>query len=97
MPIYGYRCLDCGSWDQRVAGLDDDTAICTKCGGLMLRVADNIWDPYFKEISDLLEETITGEGLGVGGSRVDAGSGHQDDQPGTFADLSPEVRERARF
>ena len=62
MPIYCYRCLDCGSWDQRVAGLDDDTSLCTKCRGLMLRVADNIWGPYFEEIPDLLAEIMTGEG-----------------------------------
>ena len=62
MPVYSYRCLECGSWDQRVAGLDDDTAICTKCGGLMLRVADNILGPYFEEISNLLYEMKTAEG-----------------------------------
>jgi putative FmdB family regulatory protein len=53
MPRYCYRCLDCGSWDQRVAGLDDDTAICTKCGGLMLRVADNVLGPDFEEIPEV--------------------------------------------
>lgn len=62
MHIYCYRCLDCGSWDQKVAGLDDDLAICTNCGGLMLRMADNIMGPYFEEISDLLEE-MTEESL----------------------------------
>jgi putative FmdB family regulatory protein len=61
MPVYSYRCLECGSWDQRVAGLDDDTAICTKCGGLMLRVADNILGPYFEEIPNLLDEMKTAE------------------------------------
>ncbi len=62
MPIYCYRCLDCGSWDQRVVGLDDETAVCIKCGGVMLRVAENILEPYFKEIPDLLEEKMTAEG-----------------------------------
>ena len=90
MPIYGYRCLDCGSWDQRVAGLDDDTAMCTKCGGLMLRVADNIWGPYFEETSDLLEEMVTAEELRPGGRHVTARRGDQEDQPGTFSNLSPE-------
>jgi putative FmdB family regulatory protein len=75
MPIYGYRCLDCGSWDQRVAGLDDDTAICTKCGSLMLRVSDNILGPYFAEISDLLEEMVTAEELRAGGRHGDARRG----------------------
>ncbi|MEW6657715.1 MAG: FmdB family zinc ribbon protein [Thermodesulfobacteriota bacterium] len=58
MPIYSYRCLDCGSWDQRVAGLDDATAICIKCKGLMLRVNDNILEPYFVDSADLLEEAL---------------------------------------
>ena len=70
MPIYCYRCLDCGSWDQRVAGLDDEAAICTKCEGLMLRVADNILGPYFEEIPDLLNEAMTEEGLRAGGNHV---------------------------
>ena len=79
MPIYGYRCLDCGSWDQRVAGLDDEAAICTKCEGLMLRVADNILGPYFEEIPDLLKEVMTEEGLRAGGNHVTARRGDQED------------------
>jgi putative FmdB family regulatory protein len=70
MPIYCYRCLDCGGWDQRVAGLDDDTAFCTKCGGLMLRVCDNILGPYFEEISGLQEEMATAEELKAGERHV---------------------------
>ena len=97
MPIYSYRCLDCGSWDQRVAGLDDDTAICTKCRGLMLRVADNIMGPYFEEISGLLKEGMTEEGLKAGGSQDTARRGGHEDQPGTFSNLSQEIRERSRF
>lgn len=75
MPIYGYRCLDCGSWDQRVAGLDDEAAICIKCEGLMLRVADNILGAYFEEIPDLLKEVMTEEGLRAGGNHVSARRG----------------------
>jgi hypothetical protein len=51
MPIYGYQCLDCGGHDQRVAGLDDHTAICIDCGGLMLRLDEEIFWPYFEEFS----------------------------------------------
>lgn len=38
MPLYEYQCVDCSGRDQRVAGLDDHTALCTECGGLMLRL-----------------------------------------------------------
>ena len=31
MPIYEYQCVDCRNRDQRVAGLDDYTAICANC------------------------------------------------------------------
>jgi hypothetical protein len=84
MPIYCYPCLDCGSWDQRVASPEDDMAICTNCGGLMLRVADNIMGPYFEEISDLLEEMQTEASLKIGGNHVAARRGDREDQPGTF-------------
>jgi putative FmdB family regulatory protein len=47
MPIYDYKCVDCGGQDQRVAGLDDHTALCTKCGGLMLRLDEDVFLPYF--------------------------------------------------
>lgn len=38
MPLYEYQCVDCSSRDLRVAGVDDHTALCTECGGLMLRL-----------------------------------------------------------
>jgi len=38
MPLYEYKCVDCGENDHRIAGLDDHTALCAKCGGLMLRL-----------------------------------------------------------
>ena len=51
MPIYEYQCVDCAGKDQRVAGLDDHTALCTQCGGLMLRLDEDIFRPYFEEVS----------------------------------------------
>ena len=51
MPIYEYQCVDCGGQDQRVAGLDDHTALCTQCSGLMLRLDEDIFRPYFEEVS----------------------------------------------
>lgn len=49
MPIYDYQCVDCGDRDQRVAGLDDHTALCAQCGGLMLRLDEDVFLPYFEE------------------------------------------------
>ena len=51
MPIYEYQCVDCTGRDQRVAGLDDHTALCTQCGGLMLRLDEDVFQPYFEEVS----------------------------------------------
>ncbi len=58
MPLYCYRCLDCGSWDRRVAGIDDATALCIRCKGLMLRVDDNVLGPYFTGSAELLEDAL---------------------------------------
>ena len=49
MPIYEYQCVDCSRPDHRVAGLDDQTAICIECGGLMLRLDEDVFQPYFEE------------------------------------------------
>ena len=51
MPLYEYQCVDCGSRDQRVAGLDDHTAICISCEGLMLRLDEDVFTPYFEEVA----------------------------------------------
>jgi putative FmdB family regulatory protein len=49
MPIYEYRCVECGTRDERVAGLDDATALCVACSALMLRLDEDIFKPYFEE------------------------------------------------
>src|SRR5574340_1083155 len=49
MPIYEYQCVDCRGRDQRVAGLDDHTALCTQCGSLMLRLDEDVFQPYFEK------------------------------------------------
>lgn len=46
MPAYEYQCVTCGGRDQRIAGMDDATAVCTACGGLMLRLDEDIFQPY---------------------------------------------------
>jgi hypothetical protein len=48
MLIYDYQCGDCSEREQRVAGLDDHTALCVACGGLMLRVDVDVFQPYFE-------------------------------------------------
>jgi hypothetical protein len=50
MPIYEYQCVDCSSRDQRVGGLDDHTALCAQCAGLMLRLDEDVFQPYFEEV-----------------------------------------------
>ena len=52
MPLYVYRCLGCNDWDQQLAGLDDHTALCTACGGLMLREDQDVFRPYFGPASE---------------------------------------------
>ncbi|MHB9071972.1 MAG: FmdB family zinc ribbon protein [Desulfobaccales bacterium] len=47
MPIYEYQCLGCPAQDKRVAGLDDHTAFCIQCGGVMLRQDEDLLHPYF--------------------------------------------------
>lgn len=47
MPIYDYCCVDCGSRVRRVAGLQDITGLCCECGGLMLRLDEDIFQYYF--------------------------------------------------
>ena len=37
MPIYTYRCRSCGLTEERLAGIDDRTLICTECRDLMDR------------------------------------------------------------
>lgn len=52
MPLYDYRCVDCGAQEHRIAGLDDHTALCVECGGLMLRIDDDLFTPLFKDFPD---------------------------------------------
>lgn len=49
MPVYEYRCIHCQAQEERLAGLDDDTALCLECGNLMLRLDEDAFRPYFDE------------------------------------------------
>jgi len=67
MPVYEYQCVDCGDLDQRVGGLDDQTAICTQCGSLMLRLDEDAFQRYFDnngELSDISLVVELGESFG---------------------------------
>ncbi len=50
MPIYQYQCTDknCSLKAPVIAGLDDATAVCSRGGGLMLRLDEDLFTPYFK-------------------------------------------------
>ncbi len=37
MPLYSYKCRACDLDEERVAGIDDRTLICTECGEVMDR------------------------------------------------------------
>jgi len=50
MPLYEYQCVDCSATEQRVAGVDDHTALCVKCGGLMLRLDEDVFKDYVPEV-----------------------------------------------
>ncbi|MFH1135429.1 MAG: zinc ribbon domain-containing protein [Pseudomonadota bacterium] len=37
MPLYDYKCRACDLEEERLAGIDDRTLICTECGEVMDR------------------------------------------------------------
>jgi putative FmdB family regulatory protein len=47
VPLYDYRCVDCGAWEQIIGGLDSHTALCSRCDGVMIRVTADIFQGYF--------------------------------------------------
>ncbi len=61
MPVYEYQCVDCGDLDQRVGGLDDQTAICTQCGSLMLRLDEDVFQAYFDNPDELADISVVAE------------------------------------
>ncbi len=50
MPIYQYQCTDknCARQEPVIAGLDDAMAMCSRCGGLMLRLDEDLFTPYYE-------------------------------------------------
>jgi putative FmdB family regulatory protein len=61
MPVYEYQCVDCGESDQRVGGLDDQTAICAQCASLMLRLDEDVFQPYFDNKDGLPNVSVVAE------------------------------------
>jgi len=55
MPRYDFQCVDCGNRDTHLAGVDDYTVICGACGGLMVRLDEECFTPYFA-VPILLQE-----------------------------------------
>ncbi len=49
MPFYAYKCIHCYAEEERLGGLDDDTALCLQCGNIMLRLDEDVFQPYFEE------------------------------------------------
>jgi len=47
MPLYQYKCANCGCREQRIGGVDDHTAVCAECGGVMVRLDSDWFGPYF--------------------------------------------------
>lgn len=40
MPLYQYSCRGCGLEEERLAGVDHRTVVCTECGEIMDRQTD---------------------------------------------------------
>ena len=51
MPLYAYKCRACDLAEERLAGIDDKTLVCTECGEVMDRqISDDeafsfYWNP----------------------------------------------------
>ncbi len=87
MPVYEYQCLDCSGVDQRVAGLDDQTAVCARCRGLMLRLDEDVFQPYFENHEELPEVGgLTEEGEDLEKTRI---GGHAHGEPVLLRPAAP--------
>jgi putative FmdB family regulatory protein len=54
MPAYKYTCKHCGSDETRIAGIDDHTVTCDRCGKPMSRHMDlkSLLDSYKRPQTD---------------------------------------------
>ncbi|MEW6267541.1 MAG: zinc ribbon domain-containing protein [Thermodesulfobacteriota bacterium] len=61
MPLYSYRCRACDLLEDRLAGIDDRTLICTECGEVMDRqISDDEAFSYYWTGSSADETVKTG-------------------------------------
>ncbi len=61
MPLYFYGCRACGLVEERVAGIDDRTLICTECGEVMDRqISDDEAFSFYWNDPSTEEATETG-------------------------------------
>ena len=51
MSLYRYECVKCGVQDDRIGSVDDCTALCVLCGGVMLRLDKDVFKSDKKEKS----------------------------------------------
>ena len=53
MPAYKYTCKHCGSAEMRIAGIDDHTVTCDRCGSHMARHMDfkSLLDSYARPVN----------------------------------------------
>ena len=55
MPIYEYHCVNCEGWD--------DTALCARCNGSMIRLTEFVYLPNSKIVSTKPSEEFIGQDL----------------------------------
>ena len=55
MPIYEYHCVNCEGWD--------DTALCARCSGSMIRLNEFVYWPNFKIVLRKPSEESIGQNL----------------------------------
>lgn len=62
MPIYEYKCRACDLDEERLAGIDDRTLICTECGEIMDRQIsdDEAFAFYWADVPKSDEANHTG-------------------------------------
>lgn len=62
MPTFTYLCSNCSCHDSRIAGIDDHTAVCVQCGGLMFRMEqdEEVFKHYFLPVKKEIDRGPTG-------------------------------------
>jgi len=62
VPLYEYRCLDCGKQEERYAGMEEKLAECSACKGQMKRLITSKFHLHTDYASrDFVTTDLTGE------------------------------------